>query len=84
MISEAMPGRIFEVTSDKEIVWEYINPIFTSYVNNQESSMMWRAHRYERDFPGLQGKTLDPKCYPLENKLFGPEAFVTEFKPIIF
>lgn len=84
MISEAMPGRVFEVTADKEIVWEYINPIFTSYVNNQESSMMWRAHRYERDYPGLKGKTLDPKQYPLENKLFGPESFVTEFKPIIF
>ncbi len=28
--------------------------------------MMWRAHRYERDYPGLQGKTLDPANYPLE------------------
>ncbi len=83
MISESMPGRVFEVTKDKEIVWEYINPIFTSYVNDQESTMMWRAHRYERDYPGLQGKTLDPANYPLENKLFGPEAFVRDFKPII-
>lgn len=84
VICEAMPGRIFEVTPEKEIVWEYVNPIFTSYVNNQQSSMMWRAHRYEKNYPGLQGKRLDPALYPLENKLYGPEAFVTEFKPIIF
>lgn len=83
MIAESMPGRIFEVTPEKEIVWEYINPIFTSYVNNQESSMMWRAHRYAKNYTGFDGRILDSALYPLENKLFGPEAFVKEFKSVV-
>ena len=61
LICEAMPGRIFEVTSDCKIVWEYISPFFCTYVNNQESNMMWRAHRYARGYPGLAGKRLDPR-----------------------
>lgn len=84
VICEAMLGRIFEVNRDKEIVWEYINPIFTSYVNEQESTMMWRAHRYEKDYSGLKGKQLDPATYPMENHLYGPSTFITSFTPIIF
>lgn len=83
MIAESMPGCIFEVTPEKEIFWEYVNPIFTSYVNNQESSMMWRAHRYAKNYSGLDGRILDSALYPLENKLFGPEAFVKEFKSVV-
>jgi len=28
LICEGTPGRIFEVTANKEVVWEYINPVF--------------------------------------------------------
>ena len=27
LICEGAPGRFFEITSNKEIVWEYVNPI---------------------------------------------------------
>ena len=28
LICEGVHGRLFEVTSDKQVVWEYINPFF--------------------------------------------------------
>ena len=27
LITEGAPGRVFEVTAEREIVWEYINPV---------------------------------------------------------
>jgi hypothetical protein len=50
LICEGAKGRIFEVTPDKEIVWEYINRI-PSLVNND----VFKAIRYPPDYPGLAG-----------------------------
>lgn len=33
LITEAMFGRMFEVTKEKEVVWEYVNPHFAGYEN---------------------------------------------------
>ena len=42
LINEGADGRIFEVTSDKEIVWEYVNPFFG---NDPETHRVYRAYR---------------------------------------
>ena len=42
LINEGADGRIFEVTSDKEIVWEYVNPFFG---NDPETNRVYRAYR---------------------------------------
>lgn len=49
LICEGGSGRIFEVTEDGEIVWEFINP---------ERKAMFRAYRYGPDFKGFEGKGL--------------------------
>jgi hypothetical protein len=75
LICEGGAGRIFEVTPNNEIVWEYVNPFLaqsgavlgatpTSYANS-----VFRAHRYGPDYPGLRGKDLDPARYANINRL---------------
>ena len=76
LICEGAPGRVFEVTPGKEIVWEYINPFVarsgvgvggsvSGYANS-----VFRAHRYGYDHPALEGKDLDPEEYANLNRLY--------------
>lgn len=66
LICEGTTGRFFEITPDKELVWEYVNPIYAmgepvvGYNN-----IVFRAHRYGLDFLGFKGKTLDPDLFEL-------------------
>ena len=70
LIFEGAPGRIFEVTPDKVIVWEYINPYFGDRGQAGSVNGVFRAHRYGPDHPGLQGKELDPTRYNNVNQLY--------------
>ena len=76
LICEGAPGRIFEVTPGKEIVWEYINPFMAASgfgVGGSLSGLansVFRAHRYGHDHPALQGKDLDPDNYANLNRLY--------------
>ena len=76
LICEGAPGRIFEVTPVKDIVWEYINPFVgmsgygvggtvSGYANS-----VFRAHRYGPDFTGFAGRDLDPSKYGNLNRLY--------------
>jgi hypothetical protein len=65
LICEGAPGRLFEVTPDQEIVWEYVNPnLAPGTVGNvgpsRSLNSTFRAHRYGVDHPALAGKHLDP------------------------
>lgn len=74
LICEGPKGRFFEVTNDKEVVWEYINPFFNINVNipsRGRHNMVFRAHRYGPDYPGLQGKVFNPEKHELVNRLYG-------------
>lgn len=59
LICESPSGRVFEVTPDKELVWEFINPFYYHYQILGHSNLIFRAYRYGPDYPGLKGKTLD-------------------------
>ena len=48
LIAEADAGRIFEVTPDKEIVWDYYNPFFYQKTAHQ-GLRVYRATRYDYD-----------------------------------
>ena len=74
LIDEGMQGRIFEVTPEKDIVWEYISPVVRagplaqgeaippfSPGNERQQNTLFRAYRYGVDYPGLTGKDLSPK-----------------------
>ncbi|HAA95986.1 MAG: aryl sulfotransferase [SAR202 cluster bacterium] len=79
LICEGAPGRIFEVTPTKEIVWEYINPftakggLHAGGTTSGYANSVFRAHRYGPDHPALQGKDLDPARYANLNRLYSLE-----------
>jgi hypothetical protein len=76
LICEGAPGRIFEVTRNKEIVWEYINPMLApssggvGLTDAEFANSVFRAHRYGPDHPALQDKDLDPARYANLNRLY--------------
>jgi hypothetical protein len=64
LICDGAMGRFFEVTPEKELVWHYVNPFY--FESKPPSVLGWnntvfRAYRYGPDYPGLQGKNLDPE-----------------------
>jgi hypothetical protein len=48
LICEGDFGRLFEVTSDGELVWEYVNPYFGGPPNAQ-NNQVFRAYRYSAE-----------------------------------
>ena len=76
LICEGCCGRMFEVTYNREIVWEYINPFFKPGARavgggpQDLANTVFRAHRYEVDHPALRGKDLDPGRYGNLNRLY--------------
>ena len=84
VIVESDKGRIFEVTPDCEIVWEYVNPRYIVYGGLVLTNWLWRVHRYPCDYPGLKGKDLDPERLAWVNRIWGPEAFAKDIRSCIF
>lgn len=62
LICEATKGRIFEVTRDKEIVWEFVNPLYFDYQPTYLgwTNMVYRAYRYAADYGKLNERLMDP------------------------
>lgn len=61
LICESTKGRLFEVTPDKEVVWEFFNPFYHDYLRGGLGwiNIVYRAQRYAPDYEGLRGKILD-------------------------
>jgi hypothetical protein len=51
LINEGQFGRLFEVTPESEVVWEYVNPFFgpVSAAPARQSNNVFRAYRYTED-----------------------------------
>lgn len=49
LITEGANGRMFEVTPEREIVWEYMNP---EYAGPRSSNAVYRAYRVPYDWLG--------------------------------
>ena len=71
LICEGGMGRFLEVNTMGEIVWEYIVPFY----NHRDtlspyglSNCTFRCHRYDPDYPGLQGKKLHPDKMDMWNQ----------------
>ena len=67
LICSMTEGHIFEITSEGELVWEYVNPVSridgTVKVMPDNTPMinaLFRAYRYGPDHPALKGKALKP------------------------
>jgi hypothetical protein len=61
LITEGPDGRLFEVTSDRRIVWEYVNPIVAA---GRGSNSVYRAYRFPygwlAQLPRPQEKAVTP------------------------
>jgi len=81
LICEGPLGRFFEVTAEKELVWEYVSPFyFTMKPVLGWSNAVFRAYRYSPDYPGLKGRTLDPERVTLTMKARPAEIVDAEAK----
>jgi hypothetical protein len=71
VICEGAGGRLFEVTQEGDVVWEYINPEGNFGISPQGSdpqqNSVFRAYRYGPDYPGFQGRDMTPGD-PLEGE----------------
>lgn len=81
LICEGMKGRIFEVTTEGEIVWDYMST-FHSYLDHEGflaglglGCLIFCAHRYMPDYPGLKGKDLNPTNFAWLNSVYGSGDF---------
>ena len=56
LITEGMFGRMFQVTPDGQVVWEYINPYFYADAEGQVVNRVFRANHYlPEQVPALSG-----------------------------
>ena len=64
MVCEGDDGRLFEVDSTGNIVWEYISPVKGGgpIIQGQSSggNAVFRTYRYGIDYPAFDGKDLTP------------------------
>ncbi len=71
LVCEGGAGRLFELTPNKELVWEYINPFFVPDSRfGSVTNASYRAHRYGPEHPALKGKDLDPNRHANLNRLY--------------
>jgi len=79
-ICEGAWGRFFEVTPDKEVVWEFTNPFYSWRTEFQWTNQVFRAYRYGPDHAALKGKNLDPDRVELtlREKPMGQEQAIQE------
>ena len=70
LICEGQSGRIFEVTPECDVCWEWINPFVLPF-KGVKCSMLFRAHRYLADGPELAGKTMNGKGCEEINRRWG-------------
>ena len=84
VIMSGATGHMFEVTENKEVVWEYINPVTRSGVRTTQTDAdggmafyTFRCYRYGPDYPGLAGKVLTPIGTLTGEPEFGGEPIVS-------
>lgn len=65
LIIEGRDGRVFEVTPEGEVVWNYVVPSET--VEERVFENVFRARKYPADHPGFEGHDLTPGDYLVEN-----------------
>lgn len=81
LINEGANGRLFEVTADHEIVWEYVSPYWGKTVN---TNMIYRAYRVPYDWvPQLPTPQETPVVVPDNTRFRQPGAAQPGFASVI-
>jgi hypothetical protein len=76
LICESLMGRIFEVTMESEIVWEYVVPFYVHFFHHGLINDVFQAHRYEPEYSGLSRRDLNPERYRWINNLYGQREII--------
>jgi hypothetical protein len=80
LICEGSDGRLFEITADHEIVWEYHSPYFGKQLGN----MVYRAYRYPYEYCPQAAKPEEKAIAPVDNTDFRlPNAKSKEFRRLV-
>jgi hypothetical protein len=66
LICSGAQGRVFEVTPERKVVWDFENPLGGDVMAPQNAGQapphaLFRATRIPADHPGLAGRTLQPR-----------------------
>lgn len=65
MVTSGTKGLFFEIDSNKQLQWRYINPVantgITSQGNTPSNNLVFRCNFYEANYPGLFGQALTPQ-----------------------
>lgn len=69
LICECTKGRLFEVTREGDIVWEFVSPFFYEHPIFGTNNMVFRCSRYATDDPRFEGAPLDPERWTDFNAL---------------
>ncbi|MEZ4503372.1 MAG: aryl-sulfate sulfotransferase [Dehalococcoidia bacterium] len=72
LVCEGATGRIFEITKQGEVVWEWLSPFFNE-IRGQLLPWTYRAYRYPANDPAVAGRDLDPARWASLNRLHGLE-----------
>lgn len=81
LINEGANGRLFEVTVDHEIVWEFISPYWGKTVN---TNMLYRAYRVPYEWvPQLPRPQETPVFAPDNTQLRQPGAAAPGFASVV-
>jgi hypothetical protein len=70
LITEGVDGRIFEITPDYQLVWEYVNP----YVTKNYRSLVYRAYRVPYEWVPQAERTEEKKIQRLDISNFNVPA----------
>jgi hypothetical protein len=72
MITEGADGRVFEVTTGGDIVWEYVSPYFTQ---NGTTNRVYRAYRLPYDWVPQVPRPVERAVVPPDVRTFriGPQ-----------
>ncbi|MBN3197334.1 aryl-sulfate sulfotransferase [Pectobacterium brasiliense] len=81
LINEGANGRLFEVTVEHEIVWEFISPYWGKTVN---TNMLYRAYRVPYEWvPQLPRPQENPVLAPDNTQLRQPGAAAPGFASVV-
>ncbi len=56
LICEGAKGAVFEVTPDRDVVWEYVCPFWGAHPHLGEINFLFRARRYAADSPEIRNR----------------------------
>ncbi len=62
LICEGQSGRVFEITPQGEICWEWINPMIMPF-KNVHCQMLFKAHRYSLGCEQIEGIAINLDAY---------------------